>query len=205
MPDGVYCHLTGLAQYKPDLYNNNIICIEHFRSGWKVAIIRRSYARLTAGSWRLTLGVRTLIVLKLLKNSAIKMIGLLFLGVTLSAYAVSDKQRADIEERIKPVGSVCLQGDNSCGAVAAVADSASAKPAEDIYNSNCMACHNTGAAGAPKLGDTADWSARLEKGIDQVYAHAIDGFKGMPARGLCMSCSYYDLIAIFVYIVENCQ
>lgn len=143
-------------------------------------------------------------MLKLLKSSAVKMIGLLLLGVTLSAYGISDKQRTAIEERIKPVGTVCLEGDNSCGAVVA-ATGGSARSLEDIYNTNCMACHNTGAAGAPKLGDAAEWTARLEKGIDQVYTHAIYGFNGMPAKGLCMSCSEDEVKAVVDYIVENSQ
>jgi cytochrome c5 len=143
-------------------------------------------------------------VLKLLKNSAVKMIGLLLLGVTLSAYGVSDKQHAAIEERIKPVGTVCLEGDTSCGAVVAAAG-VSAKSPKDIYNSNCMACHSTGAAGAPKLGDTADWGGRLAKGIDQLYVHAINGFNGMPPKGLCMSCSEDEIKGVVDYIVENSQ
>ena len=142
-------------------------------------------------------------MLNLLKNSAVKCVGLLLLGVSLSAYGVSDKQRAAIEERIQPVGQLCLEGDSSCGA--AVAASGGAKSGEDIYNSNCMACHSTGAAGAPKLGDAAAWSGRLDKGIEQVYANAINGINGMPAKGLCMSCSDDDIQSVVDYIIENSQ
>lgn len=148
--------------------------------------------------------MRTLIVINTLKSSAAKWVGLLLLGVTVSAYGISDQQRADIEERIKPVGSTCLEGDSGCGAVAASAGGGAKSP-EDIYNSNCMACHTTGAAGAPKLGDAADWSSRTANGIDQVYANAINGFNGMPAKGLCMSCSDDDVKAVVDYIVENSQ
>ncbi|MEE8057668.1 MAG: c-type cytochrome [Pseudomonadales bacterium] len=141
--------------------------------------------------------------MKLFKRSAMKLSGLLLLGVALSANAISDKQHAAIEERIQPVGQVCLEGDNNCGVAVAVADGT--KSAEDIYNSNCMACHSTGAAGAPKLGDTAAWSGRLDKGIEQVYANAISGFNGMPAKGLCMTCSDDDIKAVVDYIAENSQ
>lgn len=147
--------------------------------------------------------MRTLGVMKLFKRSAMKLSGLLLLGVALSANAISDKQHAAIEERIQPVGQVCLEGDNNCGVAVAVADGT--KSAEDIYNSNCMACHSTGAAGAPKLGDTAAWSGRLDKGIEQVYANAISGFNGMPAKGLCMTCSDDDIKAVVDYIAENSQ
>ncbi len=40
---------------------------------------------------------------------------LLALSASLSAGAVSDKMRAEIEQRIKPVGGICLEGDSSCG------------------------------------------------------------------------------------------
>lgn len=129
------------------------------------------------------------------------LLALVCLGVTLTANALSEKQTAEIEERIKPAGSVCLEGDNECGAVAAA--SGGAKSPEDIYNSNCMACHATGAAGAPKMGDAAAWAPRVAKGMDTVYGHAINGFNGMPAKGLCMSCSDDDIKAVVDYIVEN--
>ncbi len=142
--------------------------------------------------------------MKIVKNGTIKLMGLLLLGVTLSAHGISDKQQAGIEERIKPAGEVCLEGDNSCGmAVVTAAAGGGAKSAEDIYNSNCMACHATGAAGAPKLGDVAAWAGRVEKGIDQVYANAINGFNAMPAKGLCMSCSEDDVKSVVDYIVES--
>ena len=140
--------------------------------------------------------------MNMLKNSAVKLMGFVLLAVALSAHGISDKQRTAIEERIKPVGQVCLEGDSSCGAAVASAGGAAKSP-EDIYNTNCMACHTTGAAGAPKLGDVADWNNRLDKGIEQVYVNAIDGYNGMPAKGLCMTCSDDDLKAVVDYIIDN--
>lgn len=130
--------------------------------------------------------------------------GILLLGVTLSAHGVSDKQRAAIEERIAPAGSVCMEGDSGCGAAMASSGGGTQSP-EDIYNASCMACHATGAAGAPKMGDVAAWSGRLDKGIEQVYANAIGGINGMPAKGLCMSCSDDDVKAVVDYIFDNSQ
>jgi len=58
---------------------------------------------------------------------------------------------------------------------------------EDTYKAACFACHGTGAAGAPKLGDKADWKARIAAGNETLYTHAIKGYKGakgfMPAKG----------------------
>ncbi len=142
--------------------------------------------------------------MNMLKSSAVKLAGLLVLATAMSAYGVSDKQRTAIEERIQPAGKVCLEGDSSCGAAVASGGGGAQSP-EDIYNTNCMACHATGAAGAPKMGDAAAWSARLDKGIEQVYANAINGINGMPAKGLCMSCSEDDIHGVVDYMVENSQ
>ena len=55
------------------------------------------------------------------------------------------------------------------------------------YQAACFACHGTGAAGAPKVGDKAAWKARIAQGKETLYKHAIKGFKGktgfMPAKG----------------------
>jgi cytochrome c5 len=68
-------------------------------------------------------------------------------------------------------------------AVAATAP-ADAKPdGKKVYDTTCMACHATGAAGAPKLGDKAAWAPRLKTGIDALYAAALKGKAAMPAKG----------------------
>lgn len=54
---------------------------------------------------------------------------------------------------------------------------------EAVYTAVCAACHTSGAAGAPKMGDTGAWGARLAKGYDTLVKHAIEGFNAMPAKG----------------------
>ena len=121
---------------------------------------------------------------------------------SLSAYAISEKSEAAIKERTAPMAKVCLEGDDSCGApVAAV--SSGPKSAEEVYNGGCNACHATGAAGAPKFGDAGAWDARIAKGMDALYSNAINGFNGMPPKGLCMSCSDDELKAAVDYMVDN--
>lgn len=53
----------------------------------------------------------------------------------------------------------------------------------DIYKASCSACHDSGAAGAPKTGDAGSWSARISKGYDKLVANAINGINAMPAKG----------------------
>lgn len=59
--------------------------------------------------------------------------------------------------------------------------------AQKDYQAACFACHGTGAAGAPKVGDKAAWKARIAAGNATLYTHAIKGYKGkkgfMPAKG----------------------
>lgn len=54
---------------------------------------------------------------------------------------------------------------------------------EAVYKAACAACHGTGAAGAPKFGDAAGWGPRIAQGYDTVLKHAIEGIRGMPAKG----------------------
>ncbi|MBV1776003.1 c-type cytochrome [Burkholderiaceae bacterium DAT-1] len=54
---------------------------------------------------------------------------------------------------------------------------------KEIYDSVCMACHATGAAGAPKFGDKAAWAPRVGQGLDALVASAIKGKNAMPPKG----------------------
>ncbi|NKB34738.1 MAG: cytochrome c5 family protein [Pseudomonadales bacterium] len=79
--------------------------------------------------------------------------------------------------------------------------------AEQKYMASCFACHSTGAAGAPKVGDgmAAEWEPRLEKGMDAIVANSINGINTMPAKGLCFDCTDDDLRAIVEYMIESSQ
>ncbi|MES2933767.1 MAG: c-type cytochrome [Pseudomonadota bacterium] len=54
---------------------------------------------------------------------------------------------------------------------------------EVVYTANCLACHATGAAGAPKVGDVPAWSRRIALGYDTLLKHAVEGIRAMPAKG----------------------
>jgi cytochrome c5 len=53
----------------------------------------------------------------------------------------------------------------------------------DVFKAVCAACHATGAAGAPKVGDNGAWSARIAQGYDTLVGNAIKGIRAMPAKG----------------------
>lgn len=70
--------------------------------------------------------------------------------------------------------------------VSAVALTAAAGAAEDgkaLYAANCFACHGTGAAGAPILGDAAAWAPRIKTGAQALFTSATKGKGVMPPRG----------------------
>lgn len=130
----------------------------------------------------------------------------LVVAVAASAVELSDSQRAEIEERIAPVGELCMQGDSDCGGPA-VAASSGPRSGKEVYDSACMACHATGAGGAPKMGDVEAWAPRIAKGMDALHQSGIEGVPGtgMMAKGGCMNCSDEEVIAAVDYIVENSQ
>lgn len=92
--------------------------------------------------------------------------------------------QAKIEEVIKPVGQVATE---ASAAAPAAASAGAAVDGKGTYQSACFACHGTGAAGAPKVGDKGAWGARIAQGKATLYEHAINGFQGkagfMPAKG----------------------
>lgn len=134
-----------------------------------------------------------------------------FLAVLLACSALAveltDAQRAAIEERIKPVGTSCMAGDSSCGGAAAAAAGGAPRSGEEVYNTACMACHSTGAAGAPKLGDIAGWGPRIAKGTDALYASGVNGVPGtgMVAKGGCVNCSDEEIRAAVDHMIAGSQ
>lgn len=117
---------------------------------------------------------------------------------SLNNSALSREER--ILERIKPLGSVYLAD----GAQLATAKPKLGKDAGvKRYKASCYICHDTGASGAPKLGDKGSWGARINKGNDTLYKHAIEGFNAMPAKGGCLNCSDDEIKMSVDYMLEK--
>lgn len=76
-----------------------------------------------------------------------------------------------------------------------------------VYNKACVACHGAGLAGAPKLGDGADWGPRIAQGQDVLVDHVIKGFTGkkgvMPPRGGFMNLSDDEVRAAVAHMVSQ--
>jgi cytochrome c5 len=71
----------------------------------------------------------------------------------------------------------------------------------DNYNRSCIACHSSGAAGAPKTGVEADWAPRMEKGMDALVASVVNGMNAMPPKGMCFDCSNEDFKALIQHMM----
>lgn len=146
-------------------------------------------------------------------NSKWSVRGLLVLGIAMMGGPglLADTSDEAVAERLAPVGSVCLQGQD-CGTAAseaqAEADAESGGGGSDgasLYASaGCAACHDSGAAGAPKLGDTQAWSARLEQGTEALYQSVFEGKGAMPARG-GSSASDEEIEAVVDYMVAEAE
>ncbi|MEN9473986.1 MAG: putative cytochrome c family protein [Pseudomonadota bacterium] len=110
----------------------------------------------------------------------------LLFALTLTAALAACGQKEPASQSAAPAAAPAAPAP----AAAPVAENAVGKK---VYGNVCSMCHATGAAGAPKPGDKADWGPRIAQGNDMLYKHAIEGFTGvkgvMPARGASVGLS----------------
>jgi cytochrome c5 len=118
--------------------------------------------------------------------------------------------QAAVAERIAPVGEVYLPGEEHHAAAPVVAATAEPEPVAaaltgpQVFNTACIACHGTGVGGAPVVGDAAQWTDRIAKGVDVLKQHAIEGFTGvgfMPAKGGRVDLSDEEVAGAVDYMV----
>lgn len=103
----------------------------------------------------------------------------------------------DVEARIQPVARFEM------AKAAAPAGSGAAKDGATVYNSVCGACHNSGAAGAPKIDDKAAWAPRVATGKDALAKSAIGGKNAMPPKGGATDLSDDEIKGAVDYILSK--
>lgn len=123
-------------------------------------------------------------------------------------------QRA-VNDRIRPVGGVYMPGEADDAEAPVVQAAAEPEPVAaemtgpQVYNDACIACHGNGVGGAPIVGNLEQWDYRIDKGIDVLYDHAINGFQGeqgiMIAKGGRMDLSDEAVRRAVDYMVEESQ
>jgi len=84
-------------------------------------------------------------------------------------------------ERIQPAGLVRTEA--PVAPEEAAAEEVAALSGEEIANGGCAACHASGAGGAPKFDDKAEWDTRSSAGLDALVASVVNGKGAMPPRG----------------------
>ncbi len=89
--------------------------------------------------------------------------------------AGSDGMTEDaVGRRIQPVGRIEIKDAANPGVF---------KTGEQVVQAQCGACHLSGAAGAPKIGDDAAWGPRIKTGYDALLLSALKGKNAMGAQG----------------------
>jgi cytochrome c5 len=114
---------------------------------------------------------------------------------------------SSVAERIKPVGEIAFAATQTGQSPAqhAVATATPARDGQQVYRAGCVACHDAGIAGAPKVGDKGQWAKRIAKGLGALYASAVNGVQGsagvMPAKGGNAALSDAEVKAAVDYMV----
>lgn len=144
---------------------------------------------------------------------AIALVVLTIMGVMgaadqFTATAVSpDMSDEAVAERLKPVAEVHVGEEKMAEASGdeEMAASEDAGTGQSTYDAVCAACHANGALNAPVMGDAQAWAPRIEKGMETLYDHAINGFKNMPARGGRSSLSDDEVKAAVDYMTAESE
>jgi cytochrome c5 len=124
-------------------------------------------------------------------------------GIVLVVQLVIGKPSADpnaltpesVAARLQPVGHVEF--------AAAAGGAGGGRSGEQMFKSVCSACHQSGVAGAPKLGDKAAWAPRVKQGLKGLLASATQGKGAMPPKGGDASASEDELARAIVYMANQ--
>jgi len=108
-------------------------------------------------------------------------------------------------ERIRPVGRVKEAGQTGGEQAGKATAAAPVQDGKTVYTTACLACHATGVAGAPRVGDKGAWGPRIAQGLDALNQHALQGIRGMPPKGGRMDLSDAAVTEAVAYMVENSQ
>src|SRR5436190_151268 len=126
------------------------------------------------------------------------------IGIIMLVQLVTSERGADpnaltaesVAKRIQPVGHVEF---------GAAGGAAGGKSGEEVVKTTCAACHQTGVAGAPKIGDKAAWAPRIKQGMDTLLQSALKGKGAMPPKGGNASLSDADLRAAIEFMVSQAK
>ena len=124
-----------------------------------------------------------------------------FIFIALTSFVVmSDSYEDEVRKRLgllKNIPAVSMPG---------MADSetpeSEGRTGQAVYDQGCAACHTAGLAGAPMLGNLAQWEERTSKGLELLTSNAYSGYNAMPAKGMCMDCSETEIERSVQYMLD---
>ncbi|MGA8262501.1 MAG: c-type cytochrome [Arenicellales bacterium] len=131
-------------------------------------------------------------------------------GVNQSSVS-ADVRNAQVAKQLEPVGQITIGQEpaSSESTAPAAGQQTQAVSGEAVYKGTCIACHGTGAAGAPVFGNAQAWAPHIAKGIETLYQHALHGFQGksgvMPPKGGNSSLTDAQVKAGVDYMVHAAQ
>lgn len=143
---------------------------------------------------------------KQLVAAVIGFFAFIVIGIILLVYFVTT-------EKLTGAGTEALGNEAVAARIAPIADEGFTlkdpnaprvfQTGEAVYTSTCLACHGSGAAGAPKTGDVAAWAPRLAQGYDTVVKNAIEGIRAMPAKGGNPDLDNYEVARAVVFMANQ--
>jgi len=74
---------------------------------------------------------------------------------------------------------------------------------KQVVEATCIACHGSGANGAPKIGDKQAWSKRASQGLTSLSQNALMGVRQMPPHGGNSSLSDLEIQRAITYMVNQ--
>ena len=81
--------------------------------------------------------------------------------------------------------------------------SAAQRGGGEVVQAYCAKCHQTGAMGAPGIGDRAAWIPRLKQGFEFLVRSAIKGHGPMPSRGDAANLTDAEIRAAIAYMING--
>ena len=116
------------------------------------------------------------LIVVILLSFLVPIIGILLLVQLVLSRPSADPQALTAESvaaRIQPVARL---------EIGAPAAAPGARSAEAIVQATCSACHQTGVAKAPKIGDKNDWAPLIKTGLNPMVQSVIKGKGAMPPK-----------------------
>lgn len=87
--------------------------------------------------------------------------------------------------------------------IAGAALPALASDGKAVYDKTCVACHASGVANAPKLGDKTAWAPRVATGKEALVASVVKGKGAMPPKAGAAGLKDDEIAAAVDYMLAS--